>query len=35
VLAYILSVSRFPAGKAELARETEILNQIQFVTTKP
>lgn len=35
VLAYILSVSRFPAGKTELARQTEILNQIRFAATKP
>ena len=35
VLAYILSVSRFPAGKAELPRQTEILNQIRFVASKP
>ena len=35
VLAYILSVNEFPAGKTELARQTEILNQIQFKATKP
>jgi mono/diheme cytochrome c family protein len=35
VLAYVLSVSRFPSGKTELPRQTEILNQIRFVATKP
>src|SRR5262245_19172976 len=35
ILAYILSVGRFPAGKTELARQTEILSQIRFVATKP
>lgn len=35
VLAYILSVNGFPAGTAELARQTEILNQIQFKAMKP
>lgn len=35
VLAYILSVSRFPGGKTELARQTEILNQIRFEAAKP
>ena len=35
VLAYVFSVNRFPAGKAELARQTEILKQIKFEATKP
>ena len=35
VLAYILSFNKFPAGPKELARQTEILNQIQFKATKP
>jgi cytochrome c5 len=35
LLAYILSVSRFPGGKTELARQTEILNTIRFVATRP
>lgn len=34
VLAYILSVNKFPAGKTELARETEPLKQIRFETAK-
>jgi quinoprotein glucose dehydrogenase len=34
VLAYIFSVNRFPAGKAELSRQTEILNTIQYKATK-
>jgi len=35
ILAYVLSVNRFPAGKTELARQTELLNQIRFEATKP
>ena len=35
VLAYVFSVNRFPAGKAELARQTELLKQIKFEATKP
>ena len=35
VLAYILSVNKFPAGKSELARETEPLKQVRFETAKP
>jgi len=35
VLAYLFSVNRFPAGKTELARQTEILKQIKFEATKP
>ena len=35
VLAYILSVNKFPVGKAELARQTEILKQVKFVSMKP
>ena len=35
VLAYVFSFNRFPAGKAELARQTEILKQIKFEATKP
>jgi S-disulfanyl-L-cysteine oxidoreductase SoxD len=34
VLAFILSVNKFPAGKSELARETEPLKQIRFETAK-
>jgi mono/diheme cytochrome c family protein len=35
VLAYVLSVNRFPAGKTELARQTELLKQIKFDATRP
>jgi quinoprotein glucose dehydrogenase len=35
VLAYVLSVNRFPAGKSELARQTELLKQIKFEATRP
>jgi mono/diheme cytochrome c family protein len=34
VLTYILSVNKVPAGKAELPRQTEILNLIQFKADK-
>ena len=34
VLAYIFSVNKFPSGKTELPRQTEILNAIQFKATK-
>jgi S-disulfanyl-L-cysteine oxidoreductase SoxD len=35
VLAYMLSVASFPAGKAELATQTEVLKQIRFEASKP
>lgn len=35
VLAYVFSVNRFPAGKAELARQTELLKLIKFEATRP
>ena len=35
ILAYILSANTFPAGISELARETEVLNQIRFQSLKP
>ena len=35
VLTYILSVNKFPAGKEELSRTAEILNQIQFKASRP
>jgi len=35
ILAYILSANTFPAGTSELARETEVLNQIRFQSLKP
>jgi len=34
VVAYMLSVSEFPAGKTELARQTEVLKQIR-IEAKP
>ena len=34
VLAYVFSVNKFPPGKAELSRQTEILNTIAFKATK-
>ena len=35
ILAYMLSVGKFPAGQAELPTQTEILKQIQFQSAKP
>ena len=35
VLAYILRSNKFPAGKTELALETEALKQIRLVAPKP
>ena len=35
IIAYILSVGGFPTGSSELARQTEVLNQIRFLATKP
>jgi S-disulfanyl-L-cysteine oxidoreductase SoxD len=35
VLAYMLSVSEFPPGKADLERQTEVLKQIRIDSTKP
>ena len=35
VLAYVLSGNRFPAGKQELVKETEVLKQIKFEAEKP
>jgi mono/diheme cytochrome c family protein len=35
ILAYILSVNKFPAGKTELQRQTEFLKLIRFEATKP
>jgi len=34
ILAYILSVNRFPAGKAELEPKTEVLREIKFETER-
>lgn len=35
VLAYMLSFNKFPAGKAELSRQTEFLKEIRFEATNP
>jgi mono/diheme cytochrome c family protein len=35
VLAYMLSFNKFPPGKTELARDTELLKQIRIESTKP
>jgi hypothetical protein len=35
ILAYILSVNQFPAGKTELQRDTDRLKQIRFLAEKP
>jgi hypothetical protein len=35
VLAYLLSFNKFPAGKVELAHDTEILKQIRIEAAKP
>ena len=35
ILAHILKSNEFPAGKAELPRQTEALREIQLVTYKP
>jgi mono/diheme cytochrome c family protein len=35
ILAYMLHVNQFPAGRIELERQTEILKQIRFEAKKP
>src|SRR5579864_4962179 len=35
ILSFILKVNQFPTGKAELDRQTDILKQIKFESTKP
>ena len=35
VLAFILSINKFPAGKTELYRQSEMLKEIRFETKKP
>jgi len=35
ILAYMLSVNKFPAGKTELPHQTEFLNEIRFEAVKP
>ena len=35
VLAFMLSMNKFPAGKTELYRQSEMLKEIRFDTKKP
>ena len=35
ILAFMLAVNKFPAGKTELSHNTELLNQIRIEATKP
>jgi len=35
ILAFALSANKFPAGKAELSRQTEFLKEIRFDAMKP
>lgn len=35
VLAFMLSVNKFPAGKAELYKQSEMLREIRFESAKP
>jgi len=35
ILAYILTLNKFPAGKTELDRQSDALKQIKFEATKP
>ncbi|HKW56481.1 MAG TPA: c-type cytochrome [Candidatus Acidoferrum sp.] len=35
VLAFALSANKFPAGKTELSRQTELLREIRFEAMKP
>jgi S-disulfanyl-L-cysteine oxidoreductase SoxD len=35
VLAFVLSVNKLPAGKAELPRQSELLSTIKFLAQKP
>jgi S-disulfanyl-L-cysteine oxidoreductase SoxD len=35
VLAFMLSVNKFPAGKSELYRQSEMLKEIRFKAVKP
>ena len=35
ILAYMLSVNQFPAGKTELQKDTDRLKQIRFLAEKP
>jgi quinoprotein glucose dehydrogenase len=35
VLAFVLSANKFPAGKTELAKQTEMLSEIKYLAEKP
>lgn len=35
ILAFLLSANKFPAGNAELYRQSEMLREIRFESTKP
>jgi cytochrome c len=35
ILAFILSANKFPSGKAELYRQSEMLKEIRFESAKP
>ena len=35
LLAFVLSVNKFPAGEYELPRQAEVLTQITFLATRP
>jgi hypothetical protein len=35
VLAFVFSENEIPVGKAELARQSELLKQIKFEAVKP
>ena len=35
ILAFMLSANKFPAGKAELYKQSEMLKEIRFVSEKP
>ena len=35
ILAFMLSANKFPAGKTELYRQSEMLKEIRFETAKP
>jgi len=35
VLAFMLSINKFPAGKTELYRQSEMLKEIRFETKRP
>jgi mono/diheme cytochrome c family protein len=35
ILAFMLSVSQFPPGRAEMEHQTEVLRQIRFDSAKP